>query len=467
MKNELSQKNGRNSSKKKQWIKVAPLVMCGMMGATFLGESSAFAHGFVQNSRAHMGNTHELGQLSWTEASNKYGRAVNEPQSIEAPKGFPLAGPADGRIASGNVSGFEQLDMQSPLLWKKMDMKTGQNNFVWKYAAEHRTAKWSYYITKQGWDMSKPLTRDALEPIGEVNGYEQLPQNHPDGKGYIHQINIPADRSGYHVILGVWDIADTANAFYQVMDVNVQNDGGEDDTEAPSIPTSLQAKAGTTKVNLEWTASTDNVGVSHYNVYRNGEKLPQPVNGLTFEDVNLEADTEYMYQVSAVDRSGNESEKSAPIQVKTNELPADDTEAPTAPTGLHSMGETESTVDLMWKAATDNVAVDHYEIYRDGERVHANVTGTMLMDTGLQPNTNYTYQVKAVDAAGNVSEASNTLNIQTEEKSEEGLSTWDAYGAYKKGDRVLYEGKVYEAIQDYQGHGDTSWITAPALWKLV
>ncbi|MGP2688349.1 lytic polysaccharide monooxygenase, partial [Serratia nevei] len=38
-----------------------------------------------------------------------------------------------------------------------------------------------------------------------------------------HQCNIPADRSGSHVILAVWDIADTANAFYQAIDVNLSH----------------------------------------------------------------------------------------------------------------------------------------------------------------------------------------------------------------------------------------------------
>ena len=39
-----------------------------------------------------------------------------------------------------------------------------------------------------------------------------------------HKINVPTDRSGYHVILAVWDVADTANAFYNVIDVNLIND---------------------------------------------------------------------------------------------------------------------------------------------------------------------------------------------------------------------------------------------------
>ena len=57
-----------------------------------------------------------------------------------------------------------------------------------------------------------------------------------------HKINVPTDRSGYHVILAVWDVADTANAFYNVIDVNLINDV-KPDIEAPSIPNGLQTKS--------------------------------------------------------------------------------------------------------------------------------------------------------------------------------------------------------------------------------
>ena len=76
-----------------------------------------------------------------------------------------------------------------------------------------------------------------------------------------HKINVPTDRSGYHVILAVWDVADTANAFYNVIDVNLINDV-KPDIEAPSIPNGLQTqKVTANSVELTWNASTDNVGV--------------------------------------------------------------------------------------------------------------------------------------------------------------------------------------------------------------
>lgn len=47
------------------------------------------------------------------------------------------------------------------------------------------------------------------------------------------------------------------------------------------------------------------------------------------------------------------------------------------------------------------------------------------------------------------------------------MKKWDARKAYTKGDRVVYEGKVYEAVQDHQGNGDSNWIFALSLWKPV
>ena len=44
---------------------------------------------------------------------------------------------------------------------------------------------------------------------------------------------------------------------------------------------------------------------------------------------------------------------------------------------------------------------------------------------------------------------------------------WDARKAYNKGDKVVHEGKVYEAVQSYQGNGDPNWIFALSIWKPV
>ncbi len=89
-----------------------------------------------------------------------------------------------------------------------------------------------------------------------------------------------------------------------------------------------------------------------------------------------------------------------------------DTQAPSAPSGLAASNVTQTTVDLSWNASTDNVGVTGYDVYKDGA-FFGSVTGTSAQVTGLTANTTYSFYVKAKDVAGNISAASNTVNVTT------------------------------------------------------
>ncbi len=79
------------------------------------------------------------------------------------------------------------------------------------------------------------------------------------------------------------------------------------DTQAPTVPTNLAAvPVLPTQINLSWTASTDNVGVTGYKVFRDGNFLGA-VSGTTYPDGGLAPNTSYSYRVSAYDAIGNES----------------------------------------------------------------------------------------------------------------------------------------------------------------
>ncbi|MFI0240812.1 fibronectin type III domain-containing protein [Streptomyces sp. NPDC016845] len=91
-----------------------------------------------------------------------------------------------------------------------------------------------------------------------------------------------------------------------------------------------------------------------------------------------------------------------------------DTQAPTAPTGLTVTGKTSSSLSLSWGAASDNVGVTGYDIYSGGSNKLATVSGTSGTVSGLSPSTAYSLTVKAHDAAGNSSPASNTVNATTD-----------------------------------------------------
>lgn len=91
---------------------------------------------------------------------------------------------------------------------------------------------------------------------------------------------------------------------------------------------------------------------------------------------------------------------------------AADTQAPSNPTNLTASNIAETSVTLNWTASTDNVGVVAYDVYQ-GTALLGEVTGTSANVTGLTAATGYSFNVRAKDAAGNISGNSNTLNITT------------------------------------------------------
>ncbi len=179
------------------------------------------------------------------------GSVVYEPQSLGYLKDFPESGPADGKIVSANGQFGGILDQQTSARWAKTDVSSGPLLIGWTYTAAHSTSGWTYYMTVPGWDQNAPLTREEFEKIATIDHDGSKASTNPD-----HVINIPSNRISYNVILAVWDISDTVNAFYNVIDVNVTGEGEQ--AVAPNAPVNLtatQKSAG--GVELKWTDSND------------------------------------------------------------------------------------------------------------------------------------------------------------------------------------------------------------------
>src|SRR5690349_20888532 len=127
------------------------------------------------------------------------------------------------------------------------------------------------------------------------------------------------------------------------------------DLTAPSAPTNLAAGAANpTTINLTWTASTDNIGVTNYLVFR--DALPSPIAsvvGTTFSDTGLTPLSSHSYRVMAGDGAGN---LSAFSNTATASTPPDST-APSSPTNLTAVSPNSTTINLSWTASTDDVAV--------------------------------------------------------------------------------------------------------------
>ena len=183
------------------------------------------------------------------------------------------------------------------------------------------------------------------------------------------------------------------------------------DTQAPTAPASLVSSNLTaTSVSLNWTGSTDNVGVTGYDVYQNNVKINTvPITGTTYNVTGLVQATAYSFYVKALDNAGNASANSNTVNINTP-----DASAPTAPSNLVSSVLTTTTVTLSWSASTDNVGVTGYDVYRNGVKINvAIVTATTYNVTGLTAATAYSFYVQARDAAGNISGNSNTVNVTT------------------------------------------------------
>ncbi|MDK8180339.1 lytic polysaccharide monooxygenase [Paenibacillus sp. UMB4589-SE434] len=411
---------------------------------------TASAHGNVTNSRAG---------LCADGVNKNCGLIIYEPYSLEALKGFPAGGPADGKIASANGA-FAPLDQQSATRWSKVNISSGPTTFNWKIKVPHATASWKYYITKQNWNPDAPLTRDSfdLTPFCNVPYNGKMP-----GNTYSDTCNVPS-RTGYQVILAVWEISDTLNAFYNVIDVNF---GGDVDNVAPTAPTGAAvSNIGSTSATISWSASTDNVGVTGYRIFSGSNQIGATTGPLTSNLTGLTSNTLYTITVKAVDAAGNLSAASNTVSFTTLPVTGPDTAAPTAPNSLHVMGSsTSTTVPLMWNASTDNVGVTGYQIFK-GTTLIATVSGSTVeyLVTGLTANTLYTFSVKAIDAAGNVSPASNVLNVTTP-PAPTTYPAWSAAAVYVAGNKVTHNGVNYEA--KWWTQGETPGTSGADVWKVI
>lgn len=188
--------------------------------------------------------------------------------------------------------------------------------------------------------------------------------------------------------------------------------------QPPSAPGNLTAVARTTSITLSWTASqpgccaVTRYEFSYIRAFDDVMIGGDPVTDTTVTVTNyILPATEYRFRVTARDTAGNYSASASITVVTPATDTGPDTVPPTAPSGLTGTA-TGSSIALAWSPSTDNVGVTGYRVYHyDGwytSRLLATVTGTTFtapLGTGRN-----NYYVRAVDAAGNVSIASNVIN---------------------------------------------------------
>ena len=180
------------------------------------------------------------------------------------------------------------------------------------------------------------------------------------------------------------------------------------DTEAPSVPSGLTVTNTTTySIDLSWTASTDNIGVSSYDVYVDGN-LEASTSNINYTITGLSSNITYDLTVSARDIADNVSPQSAPLTVVTQE----DTEAPSVPMNIVISDETDVSFKITWDPSTDNTEVIHYNIYIDNIFYDMiNISSYTVYD--LTASTTYSVTLDAVDGLNNTSAQSVPVNATT------------------------------------------------------
>ncbi|MEU3060421.1 fibronectin type III domain-containing protein [Streptomyces subrutilus] len=198
------------------------------------------------------------------------------------------------------------------------------------------------------------------------------------------------------------------------------------DTEPPPAPAGLTAQAGSaTTVHVMWNAAADRDGVTGYQVFQAGRLVRELPAEKTMVDVTgLTPQTAYAFTVRAKDAAGNLSATGPAASATTPAAKAEDGRAPTAPGATTARATGPRAALVSWSTATDDTAVTAYDVYQGGARIHTAGPGeTSTTVTGLQPDTVYTFTVRARDGADNSSPDGPAVDVTTPPASGAGPGT--------------------------------------------
>jgi chitodextrinase len=208
--------------------------------------------------------------------------------------------------------------------------------------------------------------------------------------------------------------------YYRVYAYNINGNSGYSnidsatpwgDTEAPSAPTNLAGSAiSSSEINLVWTASTDNIGVVGYYIYRNGLKVGS-TSGTSYTDNYLLPNTTYTYQVTAFDQANNESNKSNSIQVTTQVLVDN---PPQISITNPAAGVIVSATISVTANVSDDKGILKVDFYLDGIFKYSDSTApySWTLDTTAYFNGNHTIKARAYDTSGQYADDDHTVDFQ-------------------------------------------------------
>jgi chitodextrinase len=277
--------------------------------------------------------------------------------------------------------------------------------FVDTYAPSVPTGLASSNVTLNSFTLNWTASEDNIG----VAGYEVFQDGKSVGTTTSTSMNVVGLTCDSSFVYAVRAQDDMVNWSAQSSPLNVSTLSCPD-TEAPSVPSELVSSNMTQKsFILSWTASTDNVGVTAYEVFQNGSSIGTSSSS-SFDVTGLTCGTNYVFTVSAQDAALNLSAQSSELNVTTLSCP--DTDAPTVPTGLVSSGIAQKSFTLSWNESTDNVGVTAYEVFQDGTSI-GTTENTLMLVSGLEHSTSYSMTVSAKDSEGNCSAQCSALQVNT------------------------------------------------------
>lgn len=174
---------------------------------------------------------------------------------------------------------------------------------------------------------------------------------------------------------------------------------------AITAPTEGASVFGPTAVTAD---ATDDTAVTSVALKVDGTSVATDTTAPYAFTWNAVVEGNHTLETVASDAAGNTGSS-----VIVNVIVPPDTAAPGAASGLTSNNIGKEQVDLAWSAASDDRGVDHYVVVRNGVPLPGAINGLTFTDTGLTPNTGYTYTVRAVDAAGNIGADSSSILVTT------------------------------------------------------
>ena len=266
-----------------------------------------------------------------------------------------------------------------------------------------------------GGRIGKILKKENIPPLDVI-----LPVSAGDNSGgdsrYVNATDIEyAGEKKYSGAVNNGNIAAAIDILnpYRVVQF-IEYTGLSSDQTAPTSPTNLKASnIGTKSLTLNWTASTDNVGVTNYLIYKESILLEiVDSNVFSFPVAGLTAGTSYNFSVIARDAAGNLSTPATLTQATI----AADLIAPTVPSYLHCVHNGQGYIQVEWGPSQDDDSPIDYELSRSDYGSLFTVlkkNPSTYYNEKVSTNGTYTYRIRAIDPSGNSSaykEASITIS---------------------------------------------------------